>query len=121
MKNLKNFQEQSSVALWLVMVLIIVLKEKVQAQVDVQPERFVQEENVFLIQVLVAEVEVETLVDHHIPVSAHGEHLFRTNLVLARRITVYRVSYILMKIIINTLNEYLYKMSDVKKRLYSLS
>jgi hypothetical protein len=57
MKNLKNFQEQSSVALWLVMVLIIVLKEKVQAQVDVQPERFVQEENVFLIQVLVAEVE----------------------------------------------------------------
>jgi hypothetical protein len=64
---------------------------------------------------------VETLVDHHIPVSAHGEHLFRTNLVLARRITVYRVSYILMKIIVNTLNEYLYKMSDVKKRLYSLS
>ena len=43
------------------------------------------------IQVPVAVVAVETLVDHHIPVYAHGEHLFRTNLVLARRITVYRV------------------------------
>jgi hypothetical protein len=80
------------------MVLIIVLKEKDQVREDVPQAKFVQAVNVFLIQVPVAVVAVEILEDHHIPVYVHGEHLFRTNHVQARRITVYRVSSILMKI-----------------------